>query len=321
MSHTAKLSILEKAFGEYTPLGQEYMFFCPEGCHEVKKKLSVNLEKNKYHCWICGYGGQDIKFLLIKYAKQYVNQWEQVAGASATSNWRSSEGYTFLQGKEVKEKWVFYYWDTWQKLLYNEWDSQRDEIKEYLKRKRITREKSLIWNMRVSDQDKNSILVPSFDVDGGVNYFSKRRFGADEEIKFFRPKVQFEIFNDFWLDFTKPIYLVENVFDATRFDISEVMPILGSEFRKYSIFIENCLKHETKVMVFLDAGEDEKSHKVFENLMGFGVDAYIVDNIFGKDIDLLDDWQLKMCKSSFVKNEDVLQNYVRNKLLRRLSCE
>ena len=299
-----KLDILQKAFGEYQKIGKEYMFFCPEKCHETKKKLSVNLDKNVYKCWKCGdLRGNDIRFLILKYAKHLIKEWNSV---------EPYRGVVGDEHKEVEQKWYFTDWKKWNRFLYLEWDKQCDAVHEYLEKKKITRDKALLWSIRVSALERNTLLLPSFGADGEVTYFSKRKFSGD--YKFFKPNAPYEIFNEFWLNFNKPIYLIENAYDAMRFDITETMPILGSDFRRYTSFIEKCIVGETQVSVFLDVDAEEKAYQIFDNLLGMGVNAQIVDNIFKKDIDEMEDWQVEICKRSFVKNDNVLSNYVRAKL-------
>ena len=43
----------------------EHAFHCPF-CNHHKKKLQVNLETQKWHCWVCNKGGHKIGILLRK---------------------------------------------------------------------------------------------------------------------------------------------------------------------------------------------------------------------------------------------------------------
>ena len=302
-----RLDILCRAFGDYQKFGSEYMFKCPNGCHETKNKLSVNIEKNAYKCWKCeDIRGSDIRFLILKYAKQYIKDWSALGPVDKTYVDDCDFG-------DVEPNWHFSDWQKWNRFLYKEWDSQSEAVKEYINKKKITKNKSLIWNIRTSSVEADTLLIPSFGLDGNVNYFSKRKLIGDN--KFFKPRAKFDIFNEFWLDFGKPIFLVENAFDAVRFLPSEAMPILGSYFGKYNTFIERCINSETVVNVFLDVDAGDKEQKIYENLVGFGIVANRINNIFEKDIDELEDWQLEICKTSFVNSKDVFTNYIKGKLL------
>ena len=60
------LTILEKVMGKsYQLKNGESAFYCPF-CHHHKKKMQVNLETQKWHCWVCNEGGHKIGILLRK---------------------------------------------------------------------------------------------------------------------------------------------------------------------------------------------------------------------------------------------------------------
>ena len=44
----------------------EVLFFCPK-CKHHKKKLSVNLDKNKFQCWVCGFRGNNVRRLIRRF--------------------------------------------------------------------------------------------------------------------------------------------------------------------------------------------------------------------------------------------------------------
>ena len=54
-----KLQILKDVLGQYRISNQEHLFFCPY-CEHHKRKLSVNLEKNVFKCWVCDWSGRDL---------------------------------------------------------------------------------------------------------------------------------------------------------------------------------------------------------------------------------------------------------------------
>ena len=60
------LAILEKVMGKsYQLKNGENAFYCPF-CHHHKKKMQVNFETQKWHCWVCNKGGYKIGILLRK---------------------------------------------------------------------------------------------------------------------------------------------------------------------------------------------------------------------------------------------------------------
>ena len=60
------VTLLEKVLNKgYQLKNGEIAFYCPF-CHHHKKKLQINLENQKWHCWVCNHGGHKIGILLRK---------------------------------------------------------------------------------------------------------------------------------------------------------------------------------------------------------------------------------------------------------------
>src|SRR3990167_433336 len=68
-----KLEILKKNFIYSHSSGDEHLFFCVH-CNHKSPKMSVNLKKGVYKCWVC----QEKRsiFHLGKYMKNCENEWE-----------------------------------------------------------------------------------------------------------------------------------------------------------------------------------------------------------------------------------------------------
>ena len=59
-------TLLEKVLGiSYQMKNGENAYHCPF-CNHHKKKLQVNFETQKWHCWVCNMGGYKIGILLRK---------------------------------------------------------------------------------------------------------------------------------------------------------------------------------------------------------------------------------------------------------------
>ena len=60
------ITLLERVLGNgYKLKNGEIAFHC-KFCNHHKKKLQINLENQKWHCWVCNSGGQKIVQLLKK---------------------------------------------------------------------------------------------------------------------------------------------------------------------------------------------------------------------------------------------------------------
>ena len=61
-----KIQILRDVLGLYYLSGDEYIFHCPF-CDHHKKKLSINLKKNKFKCWVCDTSGNSLLYLFKRF--------------------------------------------------------------------------------------------------------------------------------------------------------------------------------------------------------------------------------------------------------------
>ena len=57
--YSEKLSIVKQSLGSYYESNDEMLLFCPK-CNHHKRKLSVNINKNVFKCWICDFKGNDL---------------------------------------------------------------------------------------------------------------------------------------------------------------------------------------------------------------------------------------------------------------------
>ena len=60
MTIKGKIKILKNFLGPCYRSSDEYLFRCPK-CDHHKNKLSVNIEKDKFKCWICDYRGSAVE--------------------------------------------------------------------------------------------------------------------------------------------------------------------------------------------------------------------------------------------------------------------
>ena len=80
MSNSEKITILKDFLGGYNKSGGEYLFTCPK-CNHHKRKLSVNIDKNVFKCWICEYSGTNIGRLVRKHADFNLRaKWKEITG-------------------------------------------------------------------------------------------------------------------------------------------------------------------------------------------------------------------------------------------------
>ena len=61
-----KEKIIIAVMGSHYRSGKELLFYCPF-CDHRKKKMSVNVEKGSWKCWVCSKSGGNLGFLVRKF--------------------------------------------------------------------------------------------------------------------------------------------------------------------------------------------------------------------------------------------------------------
>lgn len=266
-----KVSILEDALGNYSSLGSEILFHCPF-CNHHKKKLSINLSKGYYKCWVCEKKGK-IAFLLKKYPIQY-RQWLETTNTVeqlATTDLREM----FFDKEEKKKD------DCVDLRLPKEFISlvgnnskASSFARRYLSDRGIEEGDINKWKMGycVGGEYGGRIIVPSFSEKGCLNYYVARTYVGDY-VKYKNPPESKDIvFNELFIDFNMPITLTEGVFDAVKAGTNAI-PILGSFFSMESRLFEKLTNSKQKVYLALDPDAREKENKIMKMLLMAGLEV------------------------------------------------
>ena len=297
-----KLRIIKDFLGSYYKVKDEYLFYCPK-CKHHKKKLSLNFDKNVFKCWVCDYIGKDIGRLIYSYGKpEHKSQWNIIAGVVDFSEINKDEEKTCV-------------------TLPEEFITLTDKIinplsipaRQYLKSRGLTRDDIVWWKMGYCpDGDyKERIIIPSFDMNGNINYFIARSYTSGEWQKYKNPPVEKDfIFNDLYLDWNKDITIVEGVFDAIV--AHNAIPLLGSTLRENSYIFQKIVDKCEKIHIALDSDVKAKEDKISRLFISYGVDVYRINTSGFGDIGEMDKktFQDRKKTSTFVS----LDNYLWEKL-------
>jgi DNA primase len=140
----------------------------------------------------------------------------------------------------------------------------------------------LIWKLgfAFSDEYNKRVIVPSFDCKGNLNYFVGRAYDDSCWPRYKNPNCSKDIiFNDLLIDWSKPITLVEGVFDAMK--AHNAIALLGSTLRENSKLFKKIIKYKPKVFVALDKDAYAKSLKLCKSLTKYDIETNII--ILGDD--------------------------------------
>jgi hypothetical protein len=258
-------NFLGKAKSEVDALTKEqWQFNCPsttsECRHDVDKfNLEYNANKKMFKCWKCDpkYSGYVYKHS----AKPRVDH--------NTITCKLPEGYMPLN----KKKNTKLYKIAWEYLV------NERKVSPYLI------DKYEIGYTETGPR-RFRIIIPSKNALGRFNYYEARSYLKDAEIPYIKPSSKEVakndiIFNEYFINWDLPIFLVEGVFDMFR--LPNAIPVLGKEVSE--LLIDELLKHNSTVFLCFDPDAIKKTEETYTKLSSLGLNVFFVDlTSYNKDI-------------------------------------
>ena len=273
-----KENILQDVLGNSYKTRDELLFHCPF-CKHHKKKLSVNLDKSVFKCWVCDTKG-GISYLVKRFGTiNNRHDWELLNQEIDMSSIETMFAENNDEVKEVVELPKQYLCLARRDLPYS-----AKEALSYLMSRGIPKSDILYYKMGYCDTGKyrKRIIIPSFDENGDCNYFSARTYGTDWLKYKNPPSTKNIIFNDLLVDWDSPITLVEGAFDAIK--IKNSIPILGSTLNENTKLFKKIATKQPKVYLGLDKDALTKSLQMIFSMLEYGIDVYFLDTTKIDDI-------------------------------------
>jgi DNA primase len=267
------LNFLEGILGKGDVLKKgEVAFYCPK-CKHHKKKLQIHLEENNefqhYHCWTCNFGGRSIISLLNHINKSYdKNKLKQIIGEVKIKSSNS----------EPKVSSTTYYLPTEFNSLTNcqPKNPHYNNAIQYLFNRGLTINDIIRYNIGYCETGlfKYMIIIPNYDCDNNLNFFSGRSFYEDEykhkNCGWSKNIIGFENF----INWDYPITLVEGAFDAIASRINTI-PLYG-KFISEKLFIA-LIEHNVKeIYIALDLDAIKNSIDIAEYLINNGILVHLI---------------------------------------------
>jgi len=285
MSEVKKLEILTDILGNSIKVGHEHLFFCPKvECEHPKKKMSVNFEKNKFKCWICGYSGSSIFKMVRRFGTfQHKNEWPKEENEFRRLEELPKVMEELFGEKEEEEK-LFKLPSEFTSLTFK--TKETKEARQYFTKRGGEREDLLLWKPGFcqSGEFAERILFPSFNLDGNINFFVGRTVNRKEWPPYKNTETSRNIiFNELFINWDKPIILTEGIFDAIISGKNSI-PLLGSTLRENSKLFEKIIQEDAVVYLALDPDAEKKSFELLKRFLEYNIDIFKV-NIGGfKDV-------------------------------------
>ena len=249
-----------------------YAYHCPF-CHHHKPKLEVNLTenregKNPWHCWACNVRGTTI-YNLFKQLKVEAGKFTELKSLVKTS--KSIKGKQVVSSVSLPNEYISL------NNVNNSGIMARHALA-YLKNRHVSKYDIIKYNIGYCKEGlyKNMIIIPTYDADGRLNYFTARSFEKEPYVKYRNPSASRDIVpNEHLINWNIPIVICEGLFDAIAIKRNAI-PLLGKNIQS-SLMKKIVTSVVDKIYIALDRDAIKQALKFCERLMAEGKEVYLVD--------------------------------------------
>lgn len=269
-----------------TPKGFEFVAFCPRHAARAGRQqgqLNVNVDTDQFHCWSCGWkGGNLLPLLRLGAPKNIIVEY-----AAELDSKRPKSHCTWIRvvsGSNYDEPKLPVEFKT---LSLPDGSPYQRLATEYLKGPDRRLDDAAIIKMRLGYCEDGPyrfrIVVPSFDDRGDINFSVGRLYmGAGERYKHERLSKDV-VFNDWTIDWTRPLDIVEGPFDYSTPLMAGINAtcLLGSEMH-HSLF-KKIVDTGIDVYCALDGDAFDKQLDILLGFVEHGVLAHYVPVPIGHD--------------------------------------
>ena len=256
--------------------GVQATYFCPF-CNHYKRKLEVNLEHGQWHCWVCHAKGSYLGSLLTKVKAPKVYRDRLFDLTKDVRLYRKSRSKDAAEEMILPPDFISLSEPPKHDKFYSEHMQEYRRALAYLKNRGITMEDICRYNIGYCEtgEYRDCVVIPSYDDDGKLNYFSCRSYYPSTWLKyknapFSKDIVGFESF----VNFDEPVNLVEGAFDAIAVR-NNAIPLFGTMMS--TRLKEQLVIHKTKrVNILLDNDAMREAIRVAQELRKWGIVAHLV---------------------------------------------
>tara|TARA_B100000927_G_scaffold287704_1_gene281026 strand:- start:392 stop:1321 length:930 start_codon:yes stop_codon:yes gene_type:complete len=249
-----------------------YAYHCPF-CNHHKPKLEVNLTenregKNPWHCWACDVKGTTI-YSLFKQLKSPSDKFTELKSLVKTS--KSIKDTKITHSISLPNEFISLYSGDLTNI------SAKHALA-YLKKRNISKYDILKYNIGYCETGlyANMIILPTYNKDGNINYFTARSFEKEPYVKYRNPSASRDIIpNEHLINWNVPIILCEGLFDAIAIKRNAI-PLLGKNIQS-SLMKKIVTSVVDKIYIALDRDAIKQALKFCERLLAEGKEVYLVD--------------------------------------------
>ena len=264
------INLLNRVIGNHgrqLKKSNEYMYWSPFISHH-KPKLQINVQTQKWHCWVSNQGGHNLfqLFKKLKASKEHFDELVELVG---------DRKYVKRNVKEDKK--IVRLPNEFKPL----WKNGSSIIKKhsivYLSNRSIGMADIIRYGIGYCEEGvySNRVIIPSYSSNGELNYFVGRDI-YDGGMKYKNPPVSKDVIGfDLFINWNEPIILCEGVFDAIAIRRNAI-PLFGKTIPK-SLMKKIYEKQVKQIYILLDSDAIMDSIKMTDSLMKNGIDVYYVN--------------------------------------------
>ena len=264
------INLLNRVIGNHgrqLKKSNEYMYWSPFISHH-KPKLQINVQTQKWHCWVSNQGGHNLfqLFKKLKASKEHFDELVELVG---------DRKYVKKNVKEDKK--IVRLPNEFKPL----WKNGSSIIKKhsivYLSNRSIGMADIIRYGIGYCEEGvySNRVIIPSYSSNGELNYFVGRDI-YDGGMKYKNPPVSKDVIGfDLFINWNEPIILCEGVFDAIAIRRNAI-PLFGKTIPK-SLMKKIYEKQVKQIYILLDSDAIMDSIKITDDLMKNGINVYYVN--------------------------------------------
>jgi len=281
------ITFVERLFGssQLGSGGKEIVVKCPmPACTaSSKKKLSINIETHKNHCWVCGWRAKSLVPLIFKFgSKEDLTAYSHYTGKKYSLV--QKDGEVGEQQKAIKLPYGLrnYVSDVLDDTL----DDSGKWVHAYLKKRSIGLDTAAYFGLKYgpptihSIDFRYSVVIPSYDSNFELNYYTARTtLDRNKSRRYFNAPQDADsiIFREMHIDWNSEIFIVEGPFDAMALGRRNSVSTLGSNLSPDHVLFCSLVARSSKVCILYDRNVPDKTKKIATSLSDYGVTVRVID--------------------------------------------
>lgn len=283
--------------------------WCPFCKHSNrnKLKLAIHLEMNVYHCWLCDKKGSNVSYLISRLNSSKFEESKKYFGTKSN---KENDLYSILKNFNIEEEVslieeqenIIDFPDDFKLLAtnFNSADPDVRDIFKYAVKRGFNKHK--LWMLRVGYSNQNdfrrSIILPSLDEEGNINFYTSRKIDVDtsDAFKYKNAGIQKKniVFNDINIDWRLPLTIVEGPLDLIKTNDNATC-LLGSSLTEDMLLFKKIVNNRTPVNLALDSDVYYKTLSIASTLSSYDIDVKILDTRIANDVGDMSHQQFRQC--------------------------